>query len=171
VRSEPASVLNERFAEVELHGSLGDFAPQEDRFVVLSEEAFGEAVRAALRDCANPHSLLENPLCRSRVVAEVPPHIMSVSEVDATLPYPATVKLCAVLKTAARCLEGGAKEKTLFQALHHTYLEPAPSQDIAAELVGLPFSTYRRHLAAAVARVTGWLWQREVKGWPHETVS
>ena len=30
------------------------------------------------------------------------------------------------------------------------FLRPAPTQEAAAEVLGLPFSTYRRHLAAAL---------------------
>jgi len=33
-------------------------------------------------------------------------------------------------------------------ALEHTYLLPTPGQEAAAELLGLPFSTYRYQLAA-----------------------
>ncbi|HEU4582496.1 MAG TPA: hypothetical protein VFS67_29765 [Polyangiaceae bacterium] len=47
--------------------------------------------------------------------------------------------------------------------MKHTYLEPAPTQDIAAEIVGLPFSTFRRRLAAALAQLGGWLWERELE--------
>jgi hypothetical protein len=35
---------------------------------------------------------------------------------------------------------------------------------LAAELLGLPFSTYRYHLAGGIARVTESLWQRELHG-------
>jgi hypothetical protein len=47
-------------------------------------------------------------------------------------------------------------------ALEHTYLLPTPGQEAAAELLGLPFSTYRYQLSAAIARITDWLWQREL---------
>lgn len=31
-------------------------------------------------------------------------------------------------------------------------------------MLGLPFSTYRRHRDRAVERITFWLWQREIHG-------
>ena len=37
-------------------------------------------------------------------------------------------------------------------------------QEAAAEVLGLPYSTYRRHLAQGVARIVAWLWDREVYG-------
>ena len=35
---------------------------------------------------------------------------------------------------------------------------------LAAERLGLPFSSYRRHLTAGTARLTAWLWDRELYG-------
>jgi hypothetical protein len=49
----------------------------------------------------------------------------------------------------------------LQRALYHTYLEPAGSQDQVAELLDLPFSTYRDHLKAGIQLVGEILWQRE----------
>ena len=45
-------------------------------------------------------------------------------------------------------------------ALHHTYLRPAVTQQAAADLLDLPMSTFRRHLAEGIARLTDLLWQR-----------
>lgn len=36
------------------------------------------------------------------------------------------------------------------------------SQELVAERLDLPFSTYRRHLAAGLERVVAWLWEREL---------
>ena len=48
--------------------------------------------------------------------------------------------------------------------MERTYLRPAPTQEAAAELLGLPFSTYRRHLSQGVGRIVAWLWDRELYG-------
>jgi hypothetical protein len=45
--------------------------------------------------------------------------------------------------------------------LDRTFLRPAPSQEAAAEVLGLPFSTYRRHLGRAVERVVDLSWAVE----------
>lgn len=55
-----------------------------------------------------------------------------------------------------------ALEAKLYRALYRTYLHPAPTQEQAAELLNLPFSTFRRHLKTGIARVTDILWQREI---------
>jgi predicted DNA-binding protein (UPF0251 family) len=43
-------------------------------------------------------------------------------------------------------------------------LHPVPTQEQAAELLDLPFSTFRRHLKHGVTRVAEILWQWELEG-------
>jgi hypothetical protein len=38
----------------------------------------------------------------------------------------------------------------------------APTQEAAAEVLGLPFSTYRRHLGRALEHLTDLLWAVEI---------
>ena len=59
------------------------------------------------------------------------------------------------------------KGEPLCRVLDRTYLCGTPSQEAAAEVLGLPFSTYRRHLSQGVDRVVVWLWDREVYGEQH----
>src|SRR5262249_36559316 len=70
--------------------------------------------------------------------------------------------LQALLREASATLSGTPKDQKLYRAIYHTYLEPAASQERAAELLNLPFHTYRHHLANGVKRITEWLWQREL---------
>jgi predicted DNA-binding protein (UPF0251 family) len=46
--------------------------------------------------------------------------------------------------------------------VHRTYVQPAPTQEKAAEQLGVPFSTFRRHLNRGLERVADILWEREV---------
>jgi hypothetical protein len=46
--------------------------------------------------------------------------------------------------------------------LHRTYLQPAVTQEAAAEALDIPFSTYRRHFKAGVNQVADVLWRREI---------
>ena len=119
--------------------------------MVLSRPDFLLAVRQALRDYTRPE-LATNPLLRSRVVAE-----------HADGP-PSAATLRALLREAAATLRATPRDRKLFRVLERTYLEPAETQEAAAELLGLPFSTFRRHLAQAITGVTEWLWRREVAG-------
>jgi hypothetical protein len=69
-----------------------------------------------------------------------------------------------ILKEAAEQMQNSPKESRFFRVLHHTYFSPASTQEQAAELLDLPFSTYRRHLKTGLQRVTSVLWQKELQG-------
>jgi hypothetical protein len=56
------------------------------------------------------------------------------------------------------------RDDKLLRAVERTYVDPAPTQEAAAARLGLPFSTYRRHLTQGIERVVAWLWDREVYG-------
>lgn len=129
-----------------------DLANRSAPLVVLSEPEFKDAVKDALRSYTRPDKLAQNPLLRSRLVTDSETGEGSVERLQAL-----------VLETAA-ALRSNPKDGKGYRALLRTYLEPAASQEIAAELLNLPFSTYRRHLKAAVERVTDLLWQRELEG-------
>ena len=43
-----------------------------------------------------------------------------------------------------------------------TFVRAAPTQEAAAEVLGLPFSTYRRHLATALDELVELLWAVEI---------
>lgn len=61
----------------------------------------------------------------------------------------------------------GARQR----AVMATYFKGAPAQEAAAERLGLPFSTFRRHLATGVERMCQLLWQLELKGTEPPTVA
>ncbi|MCC6790397.1 MAG: ATP-binding protein [Thermomicrobiales bacterium] len=120
--------------------------------LVLSETAFADAVRQALRDDARPERIAANPLMHSRLVIDV-------AGQGAT-----PEALRTVLRQAAATLTGTPRDLKLHRAVWHTYFEPAATQEAAAELLGLPFNTYRYRLAKGIERITNWLWQRELNG-------
>lgn len=120
--------------------------------VVLSQPEFEEAVRQAIRNYTRPDILAASPLLRSRLVA------------DRAGPEATTAALQTLLYEAAQSLTTTPKDEKLYRALWRTYFEPAPTQEAAAEILNLPFSTYRFHLSSAIKRLIGWLWQRELNG-------
>ena len=100
----------------------------------LPKEAFAAAVREALEQFTRPDRLAANPLgpdMRERVEA------------------------------AIERLPDGAKGEHARAVLRRTFVRPAPSREAAAEALGLPFSTYRRHLAKAIDELTEQLWAQE----------
>ena len=127
-----------------------------DPLIVLSETDFGEAIHGVLRDLTRPDLLRDNPLLRSRLVADR----VSLSAEAAQR----TSTLQALVKKAIESLQATPRDAKLYRALYHTYVHPAATQEQAAELIDVPFSTYRRHLKAGIARVTEMLWQQEIGG-------
>ena len=124
--------------------------PSSDAAAALSEEAFAEAVRGALKGYARPYRLADNPLLRSRLVRE-----RGGEPVGA---------LRALVRAAAEELRSGPRDAPYLRALEAAYLDPAPTQAAAAERLDVPFSTFRRHLGRGVDHVVAALWRRETGG-------
>lgn len=118
--------------------------------LMLSQSDFAEAIREALRGYTDPVALQNNPLLRSRLV------MAQAGEEDRV------AALRRVVRDSAETLQASPRQQKLYRALHHTYFQPAVTQEQAAELLDLPFSTYRRHLRAGLAYVTEHLWTREL---------
>lgn len=155
-RVMPFSAWLEVMGEREIVVGSADLSPrphaQPEPLVVLSQPEFEEAVRQALRDFTSPEALRGSVLLRSRVV-------LDRAGGGALVPA-----LQALLREAAASLAAHPREEKLHRAVQRTYLEPAPTQERAAELLRLPFGTYRRHLLAGVERIAAWLWDRELFG-------
>jgi hypothetical protein len=120
--------------------------------LALSQPEFIEAVRRALRDLHRPGALAANPLMRSRAAR------------DRAGPAPTPEAIRDLLADAIDALRVDPRDAKLHRALARTYVRPAQTQELAADALGLPFSTYRRHLTRGVERVVEWLWQRELYG-------
>jgi RecA/RadA recombinase len=108
----------------------------------LGRDAFGAAVRGALPGLHRPDRLADCGLVGTSLGED-----------------PAAVR--DTIRSAVDALAELARGERLRAVLHRTYLSPAPTQEAAAEALGLPFSTYRRHLAKAVDELTERLWARE----------
>ncbi|MGH3735324.1 MAG: hypothetical protein ACRDT6_06825 [Micromonosporaceae bacterium] len=133
----------------ELGEPIAPSAPASGPELALSYPEFADAVKQALKDLGRPERLAANPLTRGLLVR------------DAGTRTPAE-RLAELIREAAGELAGHPRDGKLHRALDRTYLRPAPTQEIAAELLGLPFSTYRRHLTQGIERVIDKLWRREL---------
>ena len=97
--------------------------------------------------------LARNPLLDTRLVRQA----AGDSDPDATC-------LAGLVSEAIDALRQHPRDDKLLRAVEATYLTPAPTQEAAAARLGLPFSTYRRHLTQGTERIAAWLWEREVYG-------
>ena len=111
-------------------------APPTEPATALSQEEFAASVKQALRTLHQPQALLRNPLLASSMVqtalrqdAEGRPDLI----------------LRRLILEAAYVLKTDPRADSLYRVVGRTYLRPAPTQEKAAELLDLPFSTYRRH--------------------------
>lgn len=110
---------------------------------VLARPQFDAAVRAALRHVGHDAALDANPLCGT-VLADTG-HELSM-----------------VVTEAVQMLADDPRAAKQYRAVHTTYFLPVPTQEAAAQQLGLPFSTYRRHLASGIKRICESLWNWEL---------
>jgi hypothetical protein len=123
--------------------------------LILEESDFLTAVHDALRDFNYEVALQNNLLLRSRLVLSAVGSEAGIRE--------QVGRLKSLLVEAAQSMQSHPKQVKWHRALHHTYFQPSATQEQAAELLDIPFSTYRRHLRSAVQYVGDWLWAREVQ--------
>jgi hypothetical protein len=115
----------------------------------MSPAEFAEAVRQALRDFTRPDVLGNGPLRTARLLRGLP---------DGSA---RSAKLQELLRSALDELRTHPRDVKLQRAVWFTYVEPLATQELAAQRLGLPFSTYRHHLARGIERVARSLWHRE----------
>jgi hypothetical protein len=153
-RAQPPAQWLDQLAERGF--STGGDSPEtdEDRVIVLSRPDFEEALREAFKDLHRPDQLRDTPLLYSRVVTgAVGPDADVPDRIEA---------LRSLLEETAERLADDPRDEKYHRAVHRTYIQPAPTQEKAAEQLGVPFSTFRRHLNKGLDRVADVLWEREV---------
>jgi DNA-directed RNA polymerase specialized sigma24 family protein len=89
------------------------------------------------------------------------------SDAPGAPPTPEHLRL--LIRRAADALASHPKDEKHRRAVEMTYLRPAPTQEAAADRLGVPFSTYRRHLTRGVERIVEWLWEAELHGVPADS--
>jgi hypothetical protein len=119
--------------------------------VALDRDEFTAAVRAALRDLSRPDRLAANPLLDARVVHDTD----SAGGVAA---------LARLLADGFAVLPAVPRTDKALRALDRTYFHGAVSQEAAAEVLDMSFSTYRRHLATGIDLLVETLWHWELYG-------
>lgn len=116
----------------------------------LDRDGFAQAVRDALRHVQRDDQLAASPLRHCRALADAD---------DAPAPVEA---LRQTLHDAVQALARHPADLKFHHALRLTWLDPGATQERAAAELGLPFNTYRYHLARGAERVAQALWQREL---------
>jgi hypothetical protein len=148
-RRLPVSTWLDLMGEREHSGGTGPPPASRLRPPPLDRTRFAAAVRSALPDLRRPDRLAASPLMGSSLAA--PPLGGEPGGASAE-------RLRATIEGAIGCLG----DQPLEAVLRRTFVRGAPTQEAAAEVLGLAFSTYRRHLAKAVEQLTDVLWAVEI---------
>jgi hypothetical protein len=156
-RERPVDGLLELWTERGL-GMEARNPPPRPSVLVLSRDDFAAAVREALHHLHRPDLLGRNPLARSRVAID------HSGRDHVGLNHAETPDLRGLLEDAVAALGADPRADKAYRAVVATYLRRTTTQEAAAARLGMPFSTYRRHLALGMGRVTDWLWERELHG-------
>ena len=156
-RSVPVEALLELVTERALAQDVTLSAPTvKPQLLVLSQPEFDDSVRQAVRNHRRPDLLARNPLLRTRLARD-----------RARDKAPDAATLEALVGAALEALREHPRDDKLWRAVERTYVRPAATQERAAAALGLPFSTYRRHLTQGMDRIVAWLWDQEVYGEHH----
>jgi hypothetical protein len=116
----------------------------------LTRDEFAAAVRDALRNHSRPDKLQTSPLL----------HAASLRKRSS---QPDIEALRTALVDAVHALAQHPADRKFHNALRLTWLDPGASQEKVAAELGLPFNTYRYHLARGLDRVVQALWERELR--------
>ncbi|GGO93355.1 hypothetical protein GCM10012280_45700 [Wenjunlia tyrosinilytica] len=117
----------------------------------LNRAEFDSAVREALRHLHDPVALEKNPLLASRLLPK-PTHPQDGDCVTALRNL-----ICETLNS----LLDNPRQTKMHAAVTTTYVARVRTQEAAAKRLGLPYSTYRRHLRQGTERVCELMWWRQ----------
>lgn len=121
--------------------------------MVLSEDAFAEAVVAALKSFHQRDELIENPLIQSQLVFR---HTgMEAAAADRI------ACLKGLVEQEIKEIEQSPVDGKYARVLYRTFINPVGSQERAADFLNMSFSTYRRYLKSGQERMVQGLWQQE----------
>jgi hypothetical protein len=150
-RAVPAEMWLDQHVALEIFGAVAPTVAQHHGpLTVLSRTEFDTAVHSALRDWNRADQFRAGPLTRANLTAKPgadPADVLRqllTEAVDALLEDPRSAHLHKVVAT--------------------TFFHGVPTQEASAQRLGLPQSTYRRHLKRGVAAICDRLWRTEVYG-------
>jgi hypothetical protein len=147
-RRRPLEVWLDQLTAQALSGHIETADPEAVEHPVLSRTEFDGAVRAALR-ALRSESLSASVLTRSKILAGVP-------MADRTR------ALRQLLRNTIDSMSNDPRTAKQYRVLDATFLHGAPTQEVAASSLGLPFTTYRRHLTQGIKMLADRLWEHEL---------
>lgn len=146
--------MNERSAEGDWREPV---PPRLDAPVAatLSEEAFAEHLRRALRTLGDPLLLAQSPLVHAAFVQAAAPPGASPPERAACLR-----RLLHDEIETIRTLGG---DNGWYRVLHAAYVRPGTKHEAAARSLALSYAAFRRRLGAATRHLVATFWERDTR--------
>lgn len=142
----------EHFIEVETDTDLSDVITKGDS-QDLPQDDFEISVKSALQHFVETDSLQQSPLLFCNLVNS---RVGTESNIGERIEC-----LRALILEATTSFAKHPKSEIYARILHRTYYQPARSQELAADSLGVSYSTFRRHLVKARSWLTAELWQLE----------
>lgn len=135
-------------AERELTGDTGPMPASLLRPPPLARDTFDQAVRDALGQLRSPDRLADSALMGTQIASDG-----GRADVE---------RLQDTIRWAIDEVGSIEANDELRRVLDRTFLHGTPSQEAAAELLSMSYSTYRRRLAKAIEALTDVLWAVEI---------
>jgi len=130
------------------HGHQHESAHDAD----VSRDEFNVGIRAALRSWHRPDKLAASALVHT--------HLVHLIETDDNVV--AAEQIRTAITEALRKLREDRHGERQYRAVRTTYVDAdSKQQQAVADELGLPFGTYRRHLAQGIDRLCELLWHRD----------
>jgi hypothetical protein len=149
------SVGVEEWLDLTLAHELGEPpATEPAHTTALSRAEFQAAVKEALRDLHDPLKLAANPLNGTALVRRSGTPSSGTSDEGV---------LHGLVLWAAQMVRDNPRTEHFYRVIDRTWLRPAPTQEAAARMLDLAFSTYRRHRDRGAELLAEQLWQCELR--------
>ena len=131
-----------------VHGT--DIGRRPAQSVLLRRPEFEQAVRDLLRAWRHRPSIAQSPLIGTRLAG------------DGDLEH-RIGNLRQAMESAVDALQGTPRGDQLHRTMATTFFHGVPTQEAAAERLGVPFGTYRHRLSAGIERVVDELWRQAME--------
>lgn len=110
------------------------------------------ALREFLRHWHDEDQIGDNPLLKLHVVRKAADGDERPKRIEA---------LQQQLSEMIDSFQRSPRRARFYRALYYTYIEPQGSQEMTAEFLDLPYSTYRDHVTAGLELLRDMLWRKE----------
>lgn len=123
--------------------------------VTITRAELRTALREVLREWHNEDQLGDSRLLKLNIVRRAAGGDDRAKCIEA---------LKALLSDMINGFNRSPRRQRLYRALYYTYIEPQGNQEMTAEFLDLPYSTYRDHVTTGIDLLRDMIWHQEFDG-------